>query len=39
MKEISDEESIYDFYKRNISFDGKCYEVNYPLKQIMNCYL
>ena len=32
MKEISDEENAFDFYKRNLSFDGKRYEVKLPLK-------
>ena len=32
IKEISDEENIFDFYKRNSSFDGKRYEVKLPLK-------
>ena len=32
MKEISNEENVFDFYKRNVSFDGKRYEVILPLK-------
>ena len=32
MNEISDEENVFDFYKRNLSFDGKRYEVKLPLK-------
>ena len=32
IKEISDEENVFDFYKRNLSFDGKRYEVKLPLK-------
>ena len=32
MKEISDEENIFDFYERNLSFDGKRYEVKLLLK-------
>ena len=32
MKEIYDEENVFGFYKRNLSFDGKRYEVKLPLK-------
>ena len=32
IKEISDEENVFDFYKRNLSSDGKRYEVKLPLK-------
>ena len=32
IKEISDEENVFDFYKGNLSFDGKRYEVKLPLK-------
>ena len=33
MKKISDEENVFDFYKWNLSFDGKRYEVKLPLKR------
>ena len=32
MKETSDEDNVYEFYKRNLSFKGKCYEVNLHLE-------
>ena len=32
MKEISDEENDFDFYKRNLCFDRKSYEVKLPRK-------
>ena len=32
MKKISEEENVFDFYKRNLSFDGKRYEIKLPLK-------
>ena len=32
IKQISDEENVFDFYKWNLSFDGKRYEVKLPLK-------
>ena len=32
IKEISDEENVLDFCKRNLSFDGKRYKVKLPLK-------
>ena len=32
MKKISDEENVFNIYKRNLSFDGKRYEVKLPLK-------
>ena len=32
IKEISDEENVFDFYKRNLSFDGKRYKVKLPFK-------
>ena len=34
MKEISDGRNVYDFYKQNLSFDGKRYKVKLPLKTI-----
>ena len=30
-KEISDEENVFDFYKRNLNFDGKHHKVKLPL--------
>ena len=32
IKEISDEENVFDFYKGNLTFDGKRYKVKLPLK-------
>ena len=32
MNEISDKENVFDFYKGNLSFDGKRYKVKLPLK-------
>ena len=32
MREISEEENVFDFYKRNLSFDGKRYKAKLPLK-------
>ena len=32
MKEISDEENVFDFYKQNLNFDGKRYKGKLPLK-------
>ena len=32
MNKISGKENVFDFYKGNLSFDGKRYEVKLPLK-------
>ena len=32
MNKISDKENVFDFYKGNLSFDGKRYKVKLPLK-------
>ena len=31
IKQIYDEKNVYDFYKRNLSLDGKHYEVKLTL--------
>ena len=34
MREISEEENVFDFYKRNLSFDGKRYKDKLPLNSL-----
>lgn len=38
MKETSDEDNVYEFYKRNLSFEENVTKLTYTLKRIMNRY-